>query len=71
MVNRTDKQRKQQELFIRLGQVISARYWHQGLLNHLRSRGYPASDATVLHSLFAKEMKHIEAIIRDELKRIT
>lgn len=70
-MKRTDKQRKQQELFIRLGQVISAQYWHKGLLNHLRSLGYHASDAIVLNSLFAKEMKHIEAIIRDELKRIT
>lgn len=69
-MSRTDKQRKQRELFILLGQVSSARRWHTGLLNHLRSRGYPASDATSLNSLFAKEMKHIEDIIRNEMKEL-
>ena len=70
-MSRTPKQAKQRELFVRLGQVSSARRWHIGLLSHLRSKGYPVADADSLHHLFTKELKNIEAIIRDELKRIT
>lgn len=70
MDKRTRRQRRQQELWVLLGQVTSAQHWHKGLLSHLKAQGFPVAYANQAHHMWQDAMKNLESFIRTDMELI-
>lgn len=66
----SEKQKKQQQLWVLLGQVTSAQHWHAGLMNQLRREGMCSIGTQVAYDGFLEAMQYTEQKIRKAMKEL-